>query len=413
MSDELILNPYTSLTFEGDAGGDCIAVAPKPGSGLQILKLGPEKYPRLYALFLELSGMPLSLIDVANDVNEEERGLLREYNILVPKSEAPQRPLFSCLLDDLPAVEFEYDAGSLMVNPSFRFEPFDLANFRALIGEKHFSPHMATAWIESAGWDIDAGYWLNNEQAAVVSQFEPGKELSIEIDRSLAAKLFGAKILVDAASLERDAAQIQSEISRAGEYFLRNRYAVLRSVIPSAQIGALQTYYRDYVDLGFMKLGDRIVDRRFRQPNEPVARTFHLSMTRLMSSLAGRQLKPSYCYASAYIGGADLKPHIDREMCEYSFSFQVDYEPRPDGGISPWPLYLSTRPLSDEKKYSLDWADFPANSETEKAINLGNGDVLAYKGCELAHYRHPLPADHKSTSLFFHYVPIEYDGNLI
>jgi hypothetical protein len=413
MSDELILNPYTSLTFEGDAGGDCMVVAPKPGAGLQILTLGPAKHPRLYALFLEFVGMPLSLIDVASDVNEEERRLLRQYNILVPKSEAPQRPLFSCLLDDLAAGEFEYDPGSLIVNPSFRFEPFDLTNFRRLIGEKHFSPHMASAWIESAGWDIDIGYWLNNEQAAVVSKFEPGSELPIKLDRDLAAKLFGAKILVDAASLERDTVEVRSEIARAGEYFQRNRYAVLRDVIPSSQIRALQTYYRDYVDLGFMKLGDRIVDRRFRQPNEPVARTFHLSMTRLMSLLAGRQLKPSYCYASAYIGGADLKPHIDREMCEYSFSFQIDYRPLPDNGVSPWPLYLSTRPLSDEKKYSLDWADFPADSETEKAIRLGNGDVLAYKGCELAHYRHALPAEHKSTSLFFHYVPIEYDGNLI
>jgi hypothetical protein len=413
MSDELILNPYTSLSVASDPGGDIIAAAPKPGAGLQILTFGPEKYPRLYALFLELSGMPLSMIDLANDVNEEERGLLRQYNILVPKSEAPQRPLFSCLLDDLPSVEFDYDAGSLIVNPSFRFEPFDLANFRTLTGDKHFSPYMATAWIESAGWDIDAGYWLNNEQAAVVSQFEPGKKLSLEIDRGLAVKLFGAKILVDAASLERETVEVRSEISRAGEYFLDNRYAVLRNVIPSSQIRALQTYYRDYVDLGFMKLGDRIVDRRFRQPNEPVARTFHHSMTSLMSSLAGRQLKPSYCYASAYIGGADLQPHIDREMCEYSFSFQVDYQPLPGDGISPWPLYLSTRPLGDEERFSLSWADFPANAETEKAINLGNGDVLAYKGCELAHYRHPLPAEHTSTSLFFHYVPIEYDGDLI
>lgn len=413
MSDELILNPYTSLTLHDEAGGECMVVAPKPGAGLQILNVGPSKYPRLHAMFLELSGMPLGLVDVANEVNEEERDLLRQYNILVPKSEAPQRPLFSCPLDDLPAVELEQDIASLSVNPSFRFEPFNLANFRTMIGEKHFSPHLASAWIKSAGWDIDVGYWLTNEQAAVVSQFEPGKDLSLEIDRSLAAKLFGAKILVDTASLEQETVEIRSEIDRTGEYFLRNRYAVLRNVIPSSQIRAMQTYYRDYVDLGFMKLGDKFVDRRFRQPNEPVARFFHHSFTGLMSSLAGRELKPSYCYASAYIGGADLKPHVDREMCEYSFSFQVDYQPRPDDGISPWPLYLSTRPIGDEERFSLDWADFPAAAETEKAISLGNGDVLAYKGCELAHYRHALPADHKSTSLFFHYVPVEYEGSLI
>ena len=413
MADELILNPYTHLSLESDSSGACTLVAPKPGAGMQILNLEEARFPHLYALLLELSGMQLSLIDVENDIDEEERELLRHYNVLVPRSEAPEKPLFSCLLDDLETGEFEYDSESLIVNPSFRFEPFNLANFRTWIGERHFSPYMSTAWIRTAGWDLDAGYWLNNENAALLSQFEPGRKLSFEIDRSLAAKLFAAKILINTESFEQERAEINSGIARAGDFFLRNRYAILRKVIPPCQISALQTYYRDYIHQGFMKLGDSFVDRRYRQPNEPVARSLHHNLTVLMSSLAGRQLKPSYCYASAYIGGADLRPHVDREMCEYSFSAQIDYLPLADDGVSPWPLYLSTRPVIDEKKYSLDWTDFPADSKTEKAIRLANGDVVAYKGCELPHYRHALPPEHKSTSLFFHYVPVEYDGDMI
>jgi len=160
-----------------------------------------------------------------------------------------------------------------------------------------------------------------------------------------------------------------------------------------------------------MKLGDPLVDRRFREPNEPLARFFHHSFTGLMSKLVGREVKPSYCYAAVYIGGADLKPHIDRPMCEYSFSIQIDYQP--ENRTSPWPIFVSTRQLDETGKYSLRWSDFPPGEKTEKSILLENGDCLAYKGCELAHYRHELPGGHISTSLFFHYVPLDFAGELI
>jgi hypothetical protein len=159
-----------------------------------------------------------------------------------------------------------------------------------------------------------------------------------------------------------------------------------------------------------MMFGDTRVKHRFREGNEPLARFFHLGLTGLMSKLVGTEVKPSYCYAASYREGADLPPHLDREACEYSFSIQVDYEPAPADGISPWPLGLSTRKLDEENKYSLKRDDFDPQGESERSVSLGNGDCLAYRGRELAHYRSPLSTGHKSTSLFFHYVAMDYDG---
>lgn len=58
---------------------------------------------------------------------------------------------------------------------------------------------------------------------------------------------------------------------------------------------------------------------------------------------------------------------------------------------------------------------FPEESQDEdknEKIFLASGDGLVYQGRELIHYRYSLPKGHKSTSLFFHYVPKDFVGDL-
>ncbi len=163
-----------------------------------------------------------------------------------------------------------------------------------------------------------------------------------------------------------------------------------------------------------MPFGDSQVNRRYYQHNEPLAKFFHQNLTNLMSLIAGEEVKPSYVYAASYKEGASLQPHTDREACEFSFSFQVDYQPEQENHLSPWALYLSTKKASIDDPNAFDWANFSPdlNDEDTKAVYLGIGDSLVYKGCELVHYRYALPAGHQSTSLFFHYVPKDFEGNL-
>src|ERR1044072_4023437 len=176
MPSELKLNPYAELGVETGETEDCILAAPKMNEGLQVLNISESERPDLYKLLTELSGVGLNLLDIENDLDDDSRELLTEFGILVTAENTPERPLFSCPLDGIGGSGANgFSAGNArQVNPTFRFEPFDLSKFRALIADKHFSPYSPTAWIKSAGIELDLGYWLNQEQALIVSPFRAG-----------------------------------------------------------------------------------------------------------------------------------------------------------------------------------------------------------------------------------------------
>ena len=384
MTDTLVVNPMAAIEQLEDEPG-FISGGPVPGVGMRFLRISPAENPRLHTLFTELNQIGLAHLDIKNDLSDAEVGLLRDHGILIEPEDAPERPLFSCMLDDVP-VDSKSELGSI-VSPTFKFEPFDLARFRTLINDRHLSPHNATAWVTDARTGASWGYWLKPEQAEIVERLLPGLPVG-EIDRGFAAKLTAAGILVNPEPAD------DTSIADAAAYFAENRYAVIADVVPPAQLKALQIYYAAYSAQGFMRLGDANVPLRFVRHNEAVARMVHFGLTPLMSKLAGIELEPTYSYSAVYIEGAELEPHIDREDCEFSFSMQLDYSPESDSGLSPWALYLSTaaeKRLTDLKK--------------DLAVHLGNGSCLAYKGRELFHYRMPLAKGHRSTSLFFHYVP--------
>ena len=83
----------------------------------------------------------------------------------------------------------------------------------------------------------------------------------------------------------------------------------------------------------------------------------------------------------------------DREEGQYAVSLLVDYVPERDGPCG-WPLFIQ----------------IPESGTV--AADLGIGDFVLYKGQKQVHYREALPAGHRSTSIFFFYVPDSFDGRL-
>jgi hypothetical protein len=176
----------------------------------------------------------------------------------------------------------------------------------------------------------------------------------------------------------------------------------------------MRRFYRQFVSQGFMPFEDA-QSRRFYQHNEPLSAYFHQQIACLMSIIVGEKVIPSYVYAASYIDKADLAPHLDRAQCEFSISFQVDYLPEIENHLSPWGLFLTPSVSNADGTFSCHSNEFPAKNEAEDkntAVYLASGDGLIYKGRELVHYRYPLTAGHQSTSLFFHYVPKNFDGQL-
>lgn len=414
MESNLVVNPFIQIQFADEQNADYFLSVPKPEVGLQKLKISKSEQANLHELFLDLAEIGFNYLDCEEDINEAERDLLYQSGVLVESENVPEKPLFACFPSDVETADFDGDVSSLTVNPTFRFEPFNFANFLPWIHEKHLSPHKPSVWLKQPVTDIEIGYWFETDQAELVSKFTAGEKLSFVIEKDFLCKLVACGILTTPEMLAENKRRQHEMFEKAKIKYQQDKYVVLRELLPFAQMTAMRRFYRQYVKQGFMPFDDT-QSKRFYQHNEPLARYFHQQLAQLMSIIIGEEVIPSYVYAASYINKADLTPHTDRAQCEFSISFQVDYQPEPENQLSPWGLFLTPPDSLADNSLVYNSKEFPAKSESEDkntAVYLASGDGLIYKGRELIHYRYPLTEGHQSTSLFFHYVPKDFEGFL-
>jgi hypothetical protein len=225
-----------------------------------------------------------------------------------------------------------------------------------------------------------------------VHDLKLGRLAIASLPPNIQSVLCAARILVEPRTSESQQHAWSEAIQRWRVKFRENGYAPISGLIHPYLLAALRQHYRRKIRTGTMHLGDGQSSRRYVAHNEPAARFFHLQLTPLVSRLVGEPVKPSYTYAAAYLSGARLEKHTDREQCAFSITLCIDYSPEPAGATS-WPLHLQT-----------------SNGTTTVYQALGDG--LLYRGQELPHYRGTLTKGHTSTSIFFHYVRENFAGSL-
>ena len=103
----------------------------------------------------------------------------------------------------------------------------------------------------------------------------------------------------------------------------------------------------------------------------------------IMEKETNLKLKPIYSYNRIYLGGAELKKHIDRSQCEISASITLKYFYKDKD--YKWPLCMGDKP-----------------------IVINSGDGVIYKGCEIEHWRPVFnqPKEYWHHQLFIHYVDV-------
>ena len=98
-----------------------------------------------------------------------------------------------------------------------------------------------------------------------------------------------------------------------------------------------------------------------------------------MEKATGLKLYPAYTYARIYKKGDELKRHKDRFSCEISTTMNLAGD--------NWPIYLEPSGETGKKGVKVD---------------LKQGDMLVYSGCELEHWREPFEGD-VCGQVFLHY----------
>ena len=95
------------------------------------------------------------------------------------------------------------------------------------------------------------------------------------------------------------------------------------------------------------------------------------------------KLSETYSYARIYKKGDVLARHKDRYSCEISTTLNL--------GGDPWPIYLD--PTGREKQAGVK-------------VNLEQGDMLIYMGCELEHWREAFEGK-DCGQVFLHYNDVK------
>jgi len=311
---------------------------------------------------------------------------------------------FYCLLDELPlhlvpqcglAARLD-DTGQepLFLNPDcIVCDDGDLPH--ALVSQQgllhSFALQGSMVWVPDASGNL-LPFWLGPRLDAVVRESGLREPVTSTLDRGARRLLRTAGILVgaDGGSLHRR--RREAALAESAAMFQRKGYAPLGELIHPFHVAALRRYYRCRIRSGAIPLGDGQSPRRYVAYNDPVARFFHRQICGVLSRVAGEELKPSYVYLASYLAGAELKKHTDREQCEFSVTLCLDFSPEP-GLETPWPIRLDT----------------PSGTTT---VYQAIGDGLAYRGTRLPHYREALGQGQTSTSIFFHYVPVDFAGPL-
>jgi hypothetical protein len=147
------------------------------------------------------------------------------------------------------------------------------------------------------------------------------------------------------------------------QYFL-NKRKVARHLFDEKYISQFTEYFGVW--------NDSQVPETYSHYSDIAMETLLQKVKPIMEKKTGLKLLETYSYARIYKKGDELHKHIDRYACEISTTMHL--------GGDEWSIYL----------------------EPNIEVNLKQGDMLMYRGCDLEHWREPFTGE-DCGQVFLHY----------
>lgn len=167
-------------------------------------------------------------------------------------------------------------------------------------------------------------------------------------------------------------------LAAARIYFGQEGYAVLRGVLSPteaalcADYALLQSTDPEY----FNEEPSLTAHGRYA---DALTEALLVRILPMMERVHGAPLLPCYSFLRIYRRGAELAAHLDRPSCEISTSITLGFR-----GTAHWPLWVGAR-------------------QGAIALDLQPGDMLAYRGADLPHWRDRFEGE-LWVQAFLHYV---------
>ena len=178
--------------------------------------------------------------------------------------------------------------------------------------------------------------------------------------------------------------------------FKKNKYTVIRQAISKDLASFIANYFsmqKQVYDtcraaryfspfetiLGYYEAENEQIPNTYSQYSNMAMETLLLKCQPDMEKATGLKLYPAYTYARIYKKGDELKRHKDRFSCEISTTMNLAGD--------DWPIYLEPSGETGKKGVKVD---------------LKQGDMLVYSGCELQHWREKFKGK-ECIQVFLHY----------
>lgn len=316
---------------------------------------------------------------------------------------AAEEIYFACPLDDssrrlIPYRERDARAGvpeatplaSLELNSHIALQNGDEppARFAARLSFlDRFAPQRPLLWVEDAGTQALAPYWLSPEQAELVGQLKSGERAPAALEPETARRFAEAQILLAPGEAEEREQRWQRACEELRRDLQTRQRAVLRKIIHPLQLAALRAYFRALDGHGHLKASSNkhYAHNRRSVYDEETSRFVQQQITALVNRITHAPVEPSHCQVSVYQPGAFLRRHKDQPQYVWNLSLVVDAEPELDVA-RVWPINLEVEGRTEE-------------------VRLEIGDAVLYRGSEFTHWRDVLPDGQSVTLLFCFFSP--------
>ncbi|HKP71965.1 MAG TPA: hypothetical protein VJT82_03440 [Pyrinomonadaceae bacterium] len=278
----------------------------------------------------------------------------------------------------------------LTLNPNIALQtsetpPAHLASRLAFLDR--FSPQRPILWVEDAGTNALAPYWLEKETLESLERLRAGSLTPAELEPEVARRFAQAQILVAPESNASRAGEWRRTCDDLRHHLRENQHAVLRKIVAPLQLAALRRYFRALDARGHLRASSNqhYAHNRRSIYDEETSRFVQQQISALAGRITPEPIRPSHTQVSVYQPGAFLRRHKDQPQYVWNLSLVIDAEPEVDLNDA-WPICLEVGGRTTE-------------------VRLGIGDAVLYRGSELTHWRDVLPADESVTLLFCFFSP--------
>jgi hypothetical protein len=170
---------------------------------------------------------------------------------------------------------------------------------------------------------------------------------------------------------------IRQAISKDLAAFVANYFLMQKQVYDTCRATRYISPFENII--GHYEGQDEQIPHTYSQYSNIAMETLMLKCQPKMEEVTGLKLYPAYTYARIYKKGDELKRHKDRFSCEISTTMNLAGD--------DWPIYLE--PSGEKGKKGL-------------RVDLKQGDMLVYSGCELEHWRNKFKGK-ECIQVFLHY----------